>query len=528
MTSQSPTGVGVRVCILDTGVQGDHEQFTDGAGNSRVIGFTDLVGDYYGVFPTVAYDDISHGTHVAGIIGGDGVPGTVDEPGADPVIAPLAQGVAPGFSLLMAKVLDYRGSGPDSGIITGLEWCVTKMADVVNLSLAIPGSSDGQDAFSLAVNAAVAQNVVVIAAAGNSGDGGETIGSPSAATGAITVGAVAEHAESTLADATSLGVYPPPFTSRGPTVDGRIKPDIAAPGVSILSALTNSISLDPDPIFGGSGGPVDLGCGVGCYTIKSGTSMSSPFVAGAVALLLEANSALTPDGVRAALEGIAQERGEPGKDNVFGHGLIDVAAAVSAVTAVSGASLPATEFPYTAFLRSSVANNGVAQLPITVLDATKPLAITVAIDGKMTRFGWSPDIDVYLLDEFGEPFLMENPLYDWLGGEEFISVPGTSSTCPAGEDCGPVGTQETIHIGPGSPLFDAFWAGLWEPGKFIIELRLWAERPNNGKGGNFSVELSNAYFNGPLTADAGPTRPRPMTAAERRKSPSTAGAPWVT
>ena len=106
---------------------------------------------------------------------------------------------------------------------------------------------------------------------------------------------------------------------------------------------------------------------------------------------------------------------------------------------------------------------------------------------------------MYLLDEFGQPFLVLNPLYPWFGAE-YIAAPGTSSTCPAGEDCGGIGIQETIHIGP--------LAGPWAQ-RFILEFQPWGEFPNNGKGGSFSIELSNGYFessstNKPLVADAGP------------------------
>ncbi len=268
------TGAGITVCVLDTGVQPDHEQFTDG-GTTRVVGFLDLTGDYFGVFQTEAYDDHGHGTHVSGIIAGDGVAGESDL--ADPVVAPLARGVAPGALLYVVKVLNYNGSGADSGIILGLEECVLAGPDVANLSLCVPGNSDGQDALSRAIDAAVDAGVVVVVAAGNAGDGEATIGSPGVAAKAITVGAVAEHSPSAATAATSLGVYPAPFSSHGPTLDGRIKPDVAAPGVSVLSAMTTVVSNDPDPFWGG-GGMVDLGYGEGDYIIISGTSMASPFV----------------------------------------------------------------------------------------------------------------------------------------------------------------------------------------------------------------------------------------------------------
>jgi serine protease AprX len=482
------TGSGVKVCILDTGLQADQEQFTGAAG--RQVTFVDLVGDYFGNIRTIPYDDHGHGTHVAGIVGGDGTPG--DGEGADSTIAPLARGVAPAVHIHAVKVLNYNGSGPDSGIIAGVQECLTAGAHVANLSLGIPGSSDGRDALSQAVDAAVDAGMVVVVAAGNAGDGPQTIGSPGAAVKAITVGAVAEHTASTIADATSLGVYAAPFSSRGPTLDGRTKPDISAPGVSILSAMSNVVAVDPDPIWGG-GGEVTLGCGEGCYTVSSGTSMASPFVAGAVALMLEADGSLTTDSamVRQILADTAQDRGTVGMDNVFGHGLIDVQAAVSRA---ANAGAKTTSFPHHVFQQGTVPDGISVRVPVGVIDMTKPLAITVAIEGRLTRRGWSPDLDVILLDANRQPFMVNNPLYPWLSDDPTVPAPGTSSTCPAGEDCGQMGTQETIHIQPdtlqpGNPLF-------------FVEIYPFAERPNNGKGGNYTIGLSNGYFAGPIDGPA--------------------------
>ncbi len=482
-SSQDPTGAGVHVCVIDTGIMPNHEQFTEG-GASRVVEFIDLIGDYNGVIQSVAYDDHGHGSHVSGTLGGDGTVGTAA--GADPTLAPLSRGVAPGISLHVAKVLDYNGSGPDSGIIAAIEWCQSQNAHVYNLSLGIPGSSDGNDALSQAVNQAVAQGAVVVVAAGNGGDASKTIGSPGAAKDAITVGAVAEHSNSTLASAGSLGLYPGPFSSRGPTRDGRVKPDIAAPGVTILSSMSNIVANDPDPIFGG-GGIVNLGCGVGCYIVISGTSMASPFVAGTAALMLAANPALSPAQVYQILADTAHERGVAGKDNVFGHGLVNVKAAVLAAKGMTGSPLV---HPHNVFRKGSVADNGSVRIPVSVVDMTKPLAITVTIDGKMTRNGWSPDLELQLLDAAGQPFLIANPLYPFFSDEPVIPAPGTSSTCPAGEDCGLAGAQETLHIRP--------WAQ-----DFMIEIFPYDGRTNRGKGGSFSVELSNGYFNEPLAAVAG-------------------------
>ncbi len=136
----------------------------------------------------------------------------------------------------------------------------------------------------------------------------------------------------------------------------------------------------------------------------------------------------------------------------------------------------------------------------------------MTIDGKVTRGVWSPDLDMYLLDAEGNPYLVPNPLYPWLSSEEFIPAPGTSSTCPLGEDCGTVGAQETLHLAlppvEGDPLPVS---GSTNP-HYYLEVRPWEGSPNNGKGGSFTLELSNARtdvsaaLSGPcvLSADAGP------------------------
>ena len=137
--------------------------------------------------------------------------------------------------------------------------------NVANMSLGIDGCSNGTDSQSQLVNQVVEAGVVMVVSAGNEGPGRCTIGIPAAAERAITVGAMADVDENGFALIS--------FSSRGPTADGRIKPDIASPGVTIMAA---------------SGGTTSS------YKSLSGTSMASPFTAGAAALILHANPALTP------------------------------------------------------------------------------------------------------------------------------------------------------------------------------------------------------------------------------------------
>jgi serine protease AprX len=168
--------------------------------------------------------------------------------------------------------------------MAGVEWAVDQGVQVINLSLGGSGSSDGQDALSLTCNAAVAQGFVVCVAAGNAGPGARTIGSPGAAADVITVGAV--DREDRIAS----------FSSRGPTADGRTKPDICFPGTDIVSARASGTGL---------GQPVNE-----WYTAMSGTSMATPHASGLAALLLQAEPGLTPLELKQALMDTALDLGQ--------------------------------------------------------------------------------------------------------------------------------------------------------------------------------------------------------------------------
>ena len=166
-------GSGVGICIIDTGIDPNHEQLA-----GRIVGWKDWVNDGS---PT-PYDDHGHGTHVAGIAAGR------------PVSAGTAAygGVATGASLIGAKVLDATGFGEDADVVSAIEWCAARAdVDVISMSLGSPGS-DGSDAGSQAANAAVAAGKVVVVAAGNEGDAPGTISSPGVATDVVTVGAASD------------------------------------------------------------------------------------------------------------------------------------------------------------------------------------------------------------------------------------------------------------------------------------------------------------------------------------------------
>jgi serine protease AprX len=253
-------GAGIGIAIVDTGIDRNHPDFS----GRIVTGASFVSGDYL--------DDNGHGTHVAGIAAGDGSAET------------KYVGVAPEAKLYAAKVLDQDGSGSMSSVMAGVEWAVDQGVQVINLSLGGSGSSDGQDALSLTCNAAVAQGIVVCVAAGNAGPAARTVGSPGAAADVITVGAV--DRQDRIAS----------FSSRGPTADGRVKPDICFPGTDIVSARASGTGL---------GQPVDQ-----WYTAMSGTSMATPHAAGLAALLLQAQPGLTPLVLKQALMDTALDLGQ--------------------------------------------------------------------------------------------------------------------------------------------------------------------------------------------------------------------------
>lgn len=249
-------GTGVRIAILDTGVDKNHPDL-----RGRVVLERDFTADGNP-------DDLhGHGTHVAGTAAG-AVNTTTG-----------VRGVAPNASIINAKVLDHTGTGYTSDIIDGIQWAVNQDADVISMSLgggvALP---DGEDPLSQAVDNAVEQGVVVVVAAGNSGPGTGTIGTPAASHRAITVAA------------TDSNDYIASFSSHGPTGDGRGGVSVAAPGVNIYAPNNNWESGDP-------------------YVSKSGTSMATPHVAGTVALVLQANPTLSPEGVRATIMNTADPIG---------------------------------------------------------------------------------------------------------------------------------------------------------------------------------------------------------------------------
>ncbi|MEV6382461.1 S8 family serine peptidase [Streptomyces sp. NPDC051773] len=281
-------GSGVKVAVIDTGVRTAHPDLKERVSRAEnFITWDDEKSDVDG-----------HGTHVAGIIAGTGA-----------ASGGRYAGVAPGAEILSARVL----SGPLgslSHIIDGMEWAADEGVDIVNMSLGSTALSDGTDPWSLATDALLERGVLPVVSAGNDGPGSSTVSPPSAAEGALAVGAAGGD------DAVAS------FSSRGPLFgDHSVKPNIKAPGVAVTAARAKDTPIgDVDPA--GPEGPVDDD-----YTRLSGTSMASPAVAGAAALVMQAHPDWTPRQVARALVSSARpSAGESVYDQ--GSGLVDVERAV--------------------------------------------------------------------------------------------------------------------------------------------------------------------------------------------------------
>lgn len=274
-------GSGVTIGVVDTGVDAEHPDLA-----GRVTAFRDFTGQGSG-------DGHGHGTHVCSIAAGSGVAG-----GGKYV------GVAPEAEVVVARVLRSDGSGMSSDVMAGVEWVVEQGARVVNLSLGTTGPCDGSDALCAVCDAAWQKGAVVCAAAGNEGPSYGTVGSPGCARGVIAVGA------SDDADAVAR------FSSRGPTLDGRQKPDLCMPGSGIVAARAMGTVM---------GAPLDER-----YTSASGTSMATPHAAGAAAVILGANPKATPEQVKGWLMETARGLGMEGNDQGAGRGSLSAALGLTA------------------------------------------------------------------------------------------------------------------------------------------------------------------------------------------------------
>ncbi|MGW6095712.1 S8 family serine peptidase [Streptomyces sp. NPDC055157] len=270
------TGQGVDVAVLDTGVDTRHPDMV-----GQVAASTSFVPDQD------IEDHNGHGTHVASTIAGTGAASDGKE-----------KGVAPGARLHIGKVLGNDGSGQESWVLAGMEWAARDQhAKVISLSLGA-GPSDGHDPMSEAVNQLSAETGALFTiASGNAGP--HSVSTPSVADAALSVGAV--DASDQLAE----------FSSTGPRQgDAGLKPELTAPGVDVLAARSQYVTD-----------------GEGYYQTLSGTSMATPHVAGAAALLAAAHPDWTGQQLK---DGLVSTTKSTPKYTPYegGSGRLDVAAAV--------------------------------------------------------------------------------------------------------------------------------------------------------------------------------------------------------
>jgi serine protease AprX len=291
-------GSGVGVAIIDSGLAPWHDDLSETGlpASQRVDQFVDFVNGN-----ATRYDDYGHGTHVAGIIAGNGF----DAGG-------MRAGVAPGARLLVLKVLDGSGRGRISNVIAALDYVVSHRAQfntrVINVSVgAGVFESYDRDLLTLAAKSAVDRGLIVVVSAGNAGRNSQDqtayggITAPGNAPWVLTVGASSTQGTVDRGDDQVVR-----FSSRGPTaVDHRAKPDLVAPGLGIesLSAPQSALFISKSAYLLNGSVPTAHPP----YLSLSGTSQAAPVVTGTVALMLQANPALTPNAVKAILQYTAEE-----------------------------------------------------------------------------------------------------------------------------------------------------------------------------------------------------------------------------
>jgi subtilisin family serine protease len=259
------TGKGVKIAILDTGIDTNHPDLHV-SGGACMLSYC----------PNAYNDDNGHGTHVAGIIAAK-----------NNHIGVL--GVAPEASIYAVKVLDRFGEGTISTVLAGIEWAIQNHMDIINLSFA---ASEGSPVLKEAIDKAYQKGILVVAAAGNNGNEkgtGDTVEYPAKYDSAIAVAAINNQ---------NVRVA---YSATGPAVE------VAAPGENIYSTVPVACDLDGNPDG---------------YTWMAGTSMAAPFVSGILALYKQQYPNKTNVELRQMLRANAMDLGTPGKDDWYGYGLV--------------------------------------------------------------------------------------------------------------------------------------------------------------------------------------------------------------
>ncbi|MFZ3266194.1 MAG: S8 family peptidase [Terriglobales bacterium] len=299
-------GSGIGVAVIDSGILDMPDLQGAGPGNSgrpRIVYNQNFINAYFWDY----FDEFGHGTHVAGIVGGDGNRSTGNQDFY------TFKGIAPNVNLVNLRVLDQNGAGTDSEVISAIQTAVllksTYNIRVINLSLGRPVyESYTLDPLCQAVEAAYRAGIVVVVAAGNDGrdnsegtNGYGTIYAPGNDPYVITVGAMKTMGTPTRSD-DLIATY----SSKGPTaIDHIAKPDLVAPSNDVISLYNPFFNLAqlypanevPHSVYQTNGGSSVSNT----YFVLSGTSMAAPMVSGAAVLMLQQNPALTPDQVKATL-----------------------------------------------------------------------------------------------------------------------------------------------------------------------------------------------------------------------------------
>ena len=343
-------GDGITVAVIDSGIDYRHPALGGGLGAGfKVVGGHDFVAN-----DDDPMDEHGHGTHVAGILAG----------GTDDV-----RGVAPNAKLLAYRVLGADGLGETSDVLEAIEWTVdpnqdgdlSDRVDVANVSLGGPGDADSP--LSLAVDAATRAGVVFCLASGNT-PGEHTVGSPASSRLGLTIGS--SESDDRIA----------PYSSRGPAgPDWTLKPEVVAPGTAILSARLG-------------GGTIAM----------SGTSMATPHVAGAVALLLQLHPDWTPADLKGALVGSAAPIA--GEVMAQGGGRIDIPTAAMGGTSIAPASFTFGRHPgreaWSATRTVTILNRGAAARTYSASFATPDGIVVTADPAELTVApGASRDVVVH-------------------------------------------------------------------------------------------------------------------------------------
>jgi serine protease AprX len=404
-------GDGVTVASIDTGVTPNPNL------GARLLARVDLTHDGDGI------DHFGHGTHMAGVIAGGGV-----------TSLEAFEGSAPETNLVSVKVAGWDGATDVSTVIAALQWVVSNRARfnirVVNLSWGTDSSRGyGVDPLDRAVERAWQAGLVVVVSAGNQGPGAGTISKPADDPYVITVGAVDTNGTADDADDTIAA-----FSSRGPTADGDVKPDLVAPGVSIVS--------DRAP-----GSTIDLfrpAARVGPTMFKgSGTSQAAAIVAGVAARMLEVDPTLTNDELKGVLTATADPRlAGPGG----GAGTVDALAATTMVTPPKRGPMPALPVANAGLTRSTGAGS---------LEGSRgTLHVVGDLDGDGTADPITGEVDA-----LGRPWdASAYAVSEWTQATWAASPWAQLATELAGAASASAGPSAPAGAGPVAPLL------AWEPG----------------------------------------------------------------